>query len=54
MILVCKVMPLEITPIATFLSPSDRVAKCSVLLTQYCEGDKVEKNEMGWTCGAYG
>jgi len=25
-----------------------------VLLTQYCEGDKIEKNELGWTCGAYG
>jgi len=21
---------------------------------QYCAGDKVEKNEMGWACGAYG
>jgi len=29
-------------------------AKWSVLLTQYCAGDKVEKNEMGWACGAYG
>ena len=25
-----------------------------VLLTQYCAGDKIEKNEMGWVCGAYG
>jgi len=25
-----------------------------VLLSQYCAGDKIEKNEMGWTCGAYG
>ena len=24
------------------------------LLTQYCAGDKIEKNEMGWACGAYG
>jgi len=24
-----------------------------VLLTQYCVGDKIEKNEMGWACGAY-
>ena len=23
-------------------------------VTQYCEGDKIEKNEMGWACGAYG
>ena len=23
-------------------------------LTQYCAGDKMEKNEMGWACGAYG
>ena len=26
----------------------------SVLLTQYCAGDKIEKNEMGGTCGTYG
>ena len=26
----------------------------SVLLTQYCAGDKIEKNEMGWVCGTYG
>ena len=26
----------------------------SVLLTQYCAGDKIAKNEMGWACGAYG
>ena len=26
----------------------------SVLLTQYCAGDKIEKNEMGRACGAYG
>ena len=25
-----------------------------VLLTQYCADDKIEKNEMGWACGAYG
>jgi hypothetical protein len=22
--------------------------------TQYCAGDKINKNEMGWACGAYG
>ena len=26
----------------------------AVLLTQYCAGGKIEKNEMGRTCGAYG
>jgi len=26
----------------------------NVLLTQYCAGDRIEKNEMGWACGAYG
>ena len=25
-----------------------------LLLTQYCAGDKMEKNDMGWACGAYG
>ena len=31
-----------------------RGAKWFVLLTQNCMGDKMEKNEMGWACGAYG
>ena len=26
----------------------------SVLLTQYCAGGKIEKNEMGGVCGTYG
>jgi hypothetical protein len=30
------------------------VRKGSVLLTQYCGGGKIKKNEMGWACGAYG
>ena len=25
-----------------------------MLLTEYCAGGKIEKNEMGWACGAYG
>ena len=25
-----------------------------LFLTQYCAGDKIEKNEMGWACGACG
>ena len=25
-----------------------------MLLTQYCAGDKIETNEMGWVCGTYG
>jgi hypothetical protein len=27
---------------------------CSVLLTQYCAGDKIEKNEMGVVCSSVG
>ena len=27
---------------------------CYKLLTQYCAGGKIEKNEMGGACGAYG
>jgi len=23
-------------------------------VAQYCAGDKIEKNEMSWACGAYG
>ena len=26
----------------------------SEILTQYCAGDKIEKNERSWSCGAYG
>ena len=26
----------------------------SILLTQCCAGDKIEKNEMGGTCDTYG
>jgi len=33
---------------------AQRGAKWSVLLTQYCAGDKIEKNEMGWACASYG
>jgi hypothetical protein len=29
-------------------------AEWSVFLTQYCAGGKIEKNEMGGACGAYG
>jgi len=25
-----------------------------LFLAQYCVGDKIEKNEMGWACGPYG
>jgi hypothetical protein len=33
---------------------AQRGAKWFVHLTQYLAGDKIEKNEMGWACGAYG
>ena len=38
------------------VTPELQLVTCqsSVLLTQYCAGDKIEKNEMGWACGAYG
>jgi len=26
----------------------------AILLTQYCAGDKIEKNEMGWACACMG
>ena len=29
-------------------------AQWSVLLTQYCAGGKIEKNELGGACGVYG
>jgi hypothetical protein len=31
-----------------------RGAEWAVLLIQYCSGDKIEKNEMGGACSAYG
>ena len=37
-----------------FVDSSVRGAEWSVLLTQYCAGDKIEKNEMGWACDVYG
>jgi len=30
------------------------VSSSSILDLRYCAGDKIEKNEMGWACGAYG
>jgi hypothetical protein len=33
---------------------AQRGAESSVLLTQYCAGGKIETNEMGMACGAYG
>jgi len=38
---------------STCVMPLD-VSERSVLLTQYCSGDKIEKNEMGGACSAYG
>ena len=32
----------------------EETGKWSVILTEYCAGDKIEKNEMGWACGLYG
>jgi len=31
---------------------SDMEGSCEYI--EYCAGDKIEKNEMGWVCGAYG
>ena len=36
-----------------WIKTEERGTKRSVLLTQYCAADKIEKNEMGWACGAY-
>ena len=30
-----------------------RIKYLSLLLTKYCAGGKIEKNEMGGACGAY-
>ena len=48
---------MELTLLLTLLftcSVTVSLAKWSVLLTQYCAGDKIEKNEMDWECGSYG
>ena len=44
-----------------FLEPSGSLQACNgtdlpfiLLLAQYCPGDKIEKNEMGGACSAYG
>jgi hypothetical protein len=39
-------------PYSNDLVPSDFHLCC--LLKQYCADDKIEKNEMGGTCSAYG
>ena len=36
------------------LGHSRPVTGLILLLTQYCSGDKTEKNEMGGACSAYG
>jgi hypothetical protein len=41
----------EVTWVCTKL-PNEELN--DVLLTQYYSGDKIEKNEMGGTCSAYG
>ena len=35
-------------------SSSSPSSSSCYLLTQYCAGDKIERNEMGWACGACG
>jgi len=41
-------------PSLLMLSGCILITSTSVLLTQYCAGDKIEKNEMGRAFGAYG
>jgi len=31
-----------------------KLVQCWPIVVGYCAGDKMEKNEMGWACGAYG
>jgi hypothetical protein len=35
-------------------SSSQLLREMVIEFTQYCEGDKIEKNEMGGACGTYG
>jgi len=37
-----------------FISNFDVVYEEGLLLTEYCAGGKIEKNEMGGACSAYG
>jgi hypothetical protein len=47
-----KLVPPSPHPYAPHAQP---ISFFSILsLAQYCAGDKIEKNEMGWACGAYG
>ena len=45
-IVLCRSMPAVVLLSAVSLTQI-------LYLTQYCAGDKIEKNEMGWACGAY-
>ena len=40
-------------PLPSIFYPGQRSSNLA-LLTLYCAGDKMEKNEMGWACGTYG
>ena len=37
-----------------FISVHRYIINNAICITQYCAGDKIEKNEMGRACGAYG
>jgi len=39
---------------SSLLSKNLKIKIRSVLLTEYCAGGKIEKNEMGGACGTYG
>jgi len=45
---------LEIVPVPPIITGLLLLLLLLFDLTQYCAGDKIEKNEMGWACGAYG
>jgi hypothetical protein len=45
---------LRLFAVIRFHNNKFHLVKRSVLLTQYCSGGKIEKNEMGRTCSAYG
>ena len=37
-----------------FYHSTEIIVLTGISLRQYCASDKIEKNEMGWACGAYG
>ena len=53
-VVVVAVVVVVVVVVAFIVAPLLLVVVAVVRLTQYCAGGKIEKNEIGGACGAYG